>query len=138
MNSAMSRLPTPQIWALMDLASEILARHPIPAHRVLGHSDIAPARRQDPGELFPWAQLAEFGIGLWPFAGSRSTGADAPLAAAFEINLRRFGYGVAPDVDVPLEAVVTAFQRHWRPSKIDGVIDDESAYRLGALVSALS
>lgn len=129
---------TPQIGALTDLASEILARHPIPAHRVLGHSDVAPARRQDPGELFPWAQLAELGIGLWPFAGSRSAGTDAPLVDAFENNLRRFGYGVAPDVDVPLKAVVTAFQRHWRPSNIDGVIDDESAYRLGALVSALS
>ncbi|MGB8363221.1 MAG: N-acetylmuramoyl-L-alanine amidase [Rhizomicrobium sp.] len=129
---------TPQIGALMDLAGEILARHPIPAHRVLGHSDVAPARRQDPGELFPWAQLAEFGIGLWPFSGFGPTETDAPLAADFENNLRRFGYGIAPDVDVSLEAVVTAFQRHWRPSNIDGVIDDESAYRLGALVSTLS
>jgi N-acetylmuramoyl-L-alanine amidase len=122
----------PQIAALIDLSAEIFARHAIPPHRVLGHSDVAPARKADPGELFPWAQLAEFGIGLWPdFSGAPRVNG-APGAA-----LARFGYGLAPEADVPLADVVTAFQRHWRPAKVDGVMDDESAYRLGALVSAL-
>ncbi len=58
--------PEEQIAALIDLAGGILSRHPIPAHRVVGHSDVAPARKMDPGERFPWKQLAEFGIGIWP------------------------------------------------------------------------
>jgi len=57
---------------------------------------------------------------------------------SFLRNLRDFGYGVSPDVDTPLEEVVTAFQRHWRPSKLDGIIDEECAYRLGALLDSLS
>jgi N-acetylmuramoyl-L-alanine amidase len=128
----------PQIAALIDLGEGILARHPIPAHRVLGHSDVAPARKQDPGELFPWPHLAEFGIGLWPFTNGGSAGTAAIADVAFASNLHRFGYGTAPEIDASLESVVAAFQRHWRPSKIDGVIDDETAYRLGALLSALS
>lgn len=126
----------PQIAALIDLAGGILARHPIPPSRVLGHSDVAPARKQDPGELFPWAHLADFGIGLWPFGGVAVAGSEA--IAHFARDLGRLGYGTAPEVDVPLEAVVTAFQRHWRPAKVDGVIDVECAYRLGALLDLLS
>jgi N-acetylmuramoyl-L-alanine amidase len=120
--------PKPQI----DLADGILARHPIPACRVIGHSDVAPARKMDPGELFPWPQLAEFGIGLWPEFSAYGSG-DGAGAKEFA----RLGYGLAPDVDVPFETVVTAFQRHWRPSKVDGVLDDETAYRLATVVSAL-
>jgi N-acetylmuramoyl-L-alanine amidase len=124
--------PKPQISALIDLADGILARHPIPACRVIGHSDVAPARKMDPGELFPWPQLAEFGIGLWPEFSAYGSGDGAGAK-----DLVRLGYGLAPDVDVPFEAVVAAFQRHWRPSKVDGVLDDETAYRLATLVSAL-
>ena len=124
--------PKPQISALLDLADGILARHPIPACRVVAHSDVAPARKMDPGELFPWPQLAEFGIGLWPEFSPFGHGNGVGNA-----DFARLGYGLAPDVDVPFEAVVTAFQRHWRPSKVDGVLDDETAYRLGTLVSAL-
>src|SRR5579859_4450701 len=76
-----------QIAALTTLCHSILMRHPIPSWRVLGHSDVAPARKQDPGELFPWARLAKAGIGLWP------------LAAASDLNpllgpdaLSRYGY----------------------------------------------
>ena len=124
--------PEPQIAALIDLAHGILSRHPIPASRVLGHSDVAPARKLDPGELFPWPQLAEFGIGLWP-EFSPFGSADISTEEAFA----RLGYGLAPQMDVPFEAVVGAFQRHWRPSKIDGAMDDETAYRLATLVAAL-
>lgn len=125
-----------QIESVIDLSRDIIARHRIAPARVLGHSDVAPARKQDPGELFPWPQLAEFGVGLWPFAGRT-----LPAARDEETVIRRlrdFGYGVAPEADVPLAAVVSAFQRHWRPSKIDGIVDDETAYRLGALIDALS
>src|SRR5690348_17808572 len=99
---------TEQIGALIDLARGILLRHPIPPHRVIGHSDVAPARKTDPGELFPWQQIAEFGVGLWPSG-----------AVAGELSpdhLSRFGYGLTPETDVPLETVITAFQRHFRPT----------------------
>jgi N-acetylmuramoyl-L-alanine amidase len=121
----------PQIAALMDLAQAILARHPVPAGRVLAHSDVAPARKEDPGELFPWRQLAEFGIGTWPDPSSalRVAEVDDPAAA-----LARFGYGVSPHTDVPLAAAITAFQRHFRPAEINGIWDGECAAALAALL----
>ncbi len=70
--------PCAQIAALIDLAHGILKRHPIPPHRVLGHSDVAPARKTDPGEFFPWRHLAEFGIGLWP-SGRQGRGQPLPI-----------------------------------------------------------
>ncbi|MDE2501260.1 MAG: N-acetylmuramoyl-L-alanine amidase [Alphaproteobacteria bacterium] len=127
-----------QIAALIDLARGILARHPIPARRVLGHSDVAPSRKTDPGELFPWKHLADFGIGIWPNLSSPVYGGGAEHSeaqgASFAANLVRFGYGVSPDV--PLEAVVTAFQRHFRPSCIDGIADGECAVLLESLLVA--
>ena len=142
-----------QIASLIELAQGIVARHAIPPARVLGHSDVAPARKTDPGELFPWQRLAENGIGLWPailhpplegrgrqqkhdsaFAGRGSKFAEQ-ISGRGDIvaNLARFGYGVPPDVDVPLEAVVTAFQRHFRPLCINGIADDECAAILAGL-----
>ncbi|HSM95637.1 MAG TPA: N-acetylmuramoyl-L-alanine amidase [Rhizomicrobium sp.] len=109
----------PQIAALIDLSRGIFARHPIPPSRVVAHSDVAPARKEDPGELFPWKSLSEYGIGLWPAAGFHV------LTGPFEEALARFGYGVAPEVDVPMEKVVTAFQRHYRPARLDGQWDEE-------------
>jgi N-acetylmuramoyl-L-alanine amidase len=106
-----------QIAALIDLSDGIFGRHAIAPARVLGHSDVAPARKEDPGELFPWAALAEFGIGLWPKAGV--------LDEPFDAALSRFGYGLPPQTDVPRDAVIRAFQRHFRPSCIDGVADAE-------------
>ena len=111
-----------QMAALADLADGILARHPIPRHRVLGHSDVAPARKRDPGERFDWAWLARRGIGLWP----------DPAAAAPAIDprdgLARIGYAVDN-----VAAAVTAFQRHWRPSLIDGLADDETRRRIAQI-----
>ena len=126
-----------QIEAVVALSQEILSRHPIPASRVVGHSDVAPNRKQDPGELFPWARLAGNGIGLWPM--------DAPLPCEyaplsgndferFVQNLREYGYGVPPDVEWPLRDVVTAFQRHFRPARIDGIAGAECAAILEALL----
>jgi len=98
--------PPAQIDALIALARDIVARHPIPARNVVGHSDIAPARKLDPGELFPWQQLAGTGIGLWPDASVESTATDiGEMLAAF-------GYDVTNN---PPADVISAFQRHLRP-----------------------
>ncbi len=120
--------PEKQIVAVMELARGILTRHRMPPERVLGHSDVAPARKQDPGEKFPWKRLAEAGIGLWP---------DKPavMRGTFEANLRAFGYGVRPEMDVSLEAMTLAFQRHWRPHVLNGVPDAECEGILAALVA---
>src|SRR5258708_29166259 len=86
--------PDAQIEAVIRLAQDIFSRHPIPAERVLGHSDVAPARKLDPGELFPWGELALAGIGLWP----QTRKARRPVG--FADGLRGFGYGSGPDMDV--------------------------------------
>ena len=113
--------PGAQIAALKNLCRDILARHPIQAARVLGHSDVAPARKEDPGELFPWAELAQAGIGQWPQKTDDRAGAEA---------LPRFGY----DPDGPSDKTVTAFQRHFRPARLDGAWDDECARLLAGLL----
>lgn len=118
---------TAQIESLIELCGGILSRHPIPPHRVVGHSDVAPSRKTDPGELFPWAHLAQHGIGLWPEPATPS--------ADFAAMLSAFGYGVPPHVDVPLESVIRAFQRHFRPSCIDGVADGACAALLAGLLA---
>ena len=112
-----------QIAALIPLCHSILVRHPIASARVLGHSDVAPARKEDPGELFPWARLAKAGIGLWPQKRESDLGPEA---------LARFGY----DPAAPQDKVITAFQRHFRPKKLDGVWDAECAAILEGLLSA--
>jgi N-acetylmuramoyl-L-alanine amidase len=114
-----------QIGSLMTLCHSILLRHPIPSSRVLGHSDVAPTRKEDPGELFPWAQLAKVGIGLWPDAVASEL--SSPLGAD---ALTRFGY----DPDAPLDKVIIAFQRHFRPKKLDGLWDGECAGLLASLL----
>ena len=127
-----------QIASLIELAQGILARHAIAPARVLGHSDVAPARKTDPGELFPWRRLAENGVGVWPNLSSPVHGggvAHSATEGAFAASLARFGYGVPPDVDVPLEAVVAAFQRHFRPACIDGVADGECTAILESLLA---
>jgi N-acetylmuramoyl-L-alanine amidase len=116
--------PADQIASLTTLCHSILMRHPIPSWRVLGHSDVAPARKEDPGELFPWQQLAKAGVGLWP-----QPVADALGAAA----LARYGY----DPDAPQDKVITAFQRHFRPKKLDGQWDSECAGLLASLLEKI-
>jgi N-acetylmuramoyl-L-alanine amidase len=119
--------PEAQIAALTDLARGILARHAIPANRVVGHSDVAPARKDDPGELFPWAQLAGQGIGVWPNPG------DDPGDDQVRALLTRCGY----DPDVALDKVVSAFQRHFCPAalatRVDGMADRQTRRMLSGL-----
>ena len=113
--------PPAQMAAVRDLCAGILARHPIPARNVVGHSDIAPARKQDPGEKFDWQWLARMGIGIWPDADGVPVDARAALGA--------IGY----DDGVALPIVLRAFQRHWRPERCDGVMDPPTAARLAGL-----
>ncbi len=115
--------PQAQMDALTELCRGILRRHAIPAHRVLGHADVAPARKEDPGELFDWAALAAAGVGLWPVKSQSGGGAAAALA--------RFGYDVS---GAGLAACATAFQRHWRPEKVDAAMDEECLDLLAGLL----
>lgn len=128
------RFPEPQVVALIALAGDVLSRHPIPPARVLAHSDVAPLRRRDPGELFPWPLLAGAGIGLWPEAAAAVT--DLELASV-QRRLARFGYALDESgvLDAATVKVVEAFQRHFRPARVDGVIDEDTTARLDALLA---
>ena len=129
--------PEAQMAALIGLATEILARHPIPPGRVLGHSDVAPLRKQDPGELFDWRALAAAGIGLWPEPAEPPE--DPPDMGEIQARLARFGYGVPRHgrLDEETRAVVAAFQRHFRPSAVTGEPDGKTVARLQALLTAI-
>lgn len=114
--------PARQVDALVDLCHGIVARHPaIVARNVVGHSDVAPKRKIDPGLLFPWPTLAAAGIGLWPRAGAAERRLDGDLASA----LHRFGYP-APTAEASAADIVAAFQRRFRPARADGVEDAET------------
>ncbi len=116
--------PEAQMAALTALSRGIVARHPIPARNVVGHGDIAPDRKQDPGELFDWRRLADAGVGLWPDARE----GDIDQIPAM---LRRHGY------DTAAGGALTAFQRHFRPTRCDGVGDRDCARRLAGLMTMI-
>jgi len=138
--------PAAQMEALITLARDVLGRHPIPSRNVVGHSDIAPERKLDPGELFDWRQLAEAGIGLWPSGdASHSVNANPPLGMGdhgprvtrLRRRLARYGYGLGDDdrFGPHTQAVVSAFQRHFRPERLDGSWDGECDHRLSRLLA---
>ncbi|WP_421722831.1 N-acetylmuramoyl-L-alanine amidase [Bauldia sp.] len=134
----------PQIAALINLCAGILSRNPIPPARVLAHSDAAPERKDDPGELFPWQELHAAGIGHWvpPVSEADSVPidrSDSEAVAAFQSRLATYGYGIAVDgtYAARTEAVVRAFQRHFRPGKVDGLADGSTVATLDALLAAL-
>jgi N-acetylmuramoyl-L-alanine amidase len=138
--------PPEQMSAVRDLSLEILRRHGIRPERVLAHSDVAPARKIDPGEKFDWAWLARAGVGHWVEPApiredsiSYELGDSGPEIAAMQRLLRRYGYGVATDgvFDEPTRFVVTAFQRHFRPALVDGRIDPSTILTLQRLIAAL-
>ena len=118
--------PALQMAAVRDLCLGILSRHPIPARNVVGHSDVAPDRKQDPGELFDWPGLARDGVGLWPGGEPPPLPPEAVVPA-----LTAIGYPI-PD----LAATLRAFQRRWRPALVSGEADAGTRARLAA-VSAL-
>ena len=132
--------PEAQIEAVIRLSKAIVGRHPIPARNVIGHSDIAPGRKTDPGELFPWKRLAAAGLGLWVDmpAGreaSLSRGASGERVSELQAALAHFGYGleVNGSYDEHTVVVVGAFQQHFRQAIFDGVADAETQARLRAL-----
>ena len=118
--------PALQMAAVCDLCLEIMARHPIDPRNVVAHSDIAPDRKQDPGELFDWQGMAANGVGLWP-------GADAAPAdeAALLPLLGAIGYRT----DLSLSVLLTAFQRHWLPGRADGIADAATRARVATVAS---
>jgi N-acetylmuramoyl-L-alanine amidase len=136
--------PDAQIDAVIALSREIVARHRIPPRNVIGHSDVAPDRKEDPGELFSWKRLASSGVGLWVEAAdsgeaSLSLGATGERVAEMQRRLARYGYGVEPNglFDRYTRLVVVAFQRHFRPARFDGVADGETLAILRALMEQL-
>jgi N-acetylmuramoyl-L-alanine amidase len=142
--------PEAQIAAVIALCHGVLARWPIPQTRIVAHSDIAAGRKEDPGERFPWHQLAEAGIGLWPqekppvepWMTHGATLGDAGITVdGLREALARVGYQVerAGPFDDQLAAVVRAFQRRWRPMRVTGAGDVETialAHAVAALTRA--
>ena len=115
--------PDAQIEAVIELSRDIVGRRGIAPRDVVGHSDVAPDRKLDPGERFPWKRLAAAGVGLWP----ETDGVDEAVVTELAANLgalERIGYGV--DVAAP-KALIAAFQRRYRPARVDGVLDAETA-----------
>ncbi len=139
------RFPKPQITALVLLCRGIIERWSIRAHMVLGHSDVAPGRKVDPGVLFPWNVLARAGIGHYRPAAPRVEGpvlrrGDIGEAVKrLQASLGAYGYGIEATgiYDEATERVVAAFQRHFRRARVDGVADRSTTETLGRLVSTL-
>lgn len=133
--------PGAQIEAVVTLLGDIRSRWTIPDARILGHSDVAPDRKEDPGELFPWRDLALAGHGLWaeppPAPGAAlAEGDEGPGVFTLQAGLTRLGYDSAPSgaFDWATATIVRAFQRHWRPDMVDGVADGATRARLIALL----
>jgi N-acetylmuramoyl-L-alanine amidase len=136
--------PEAQIARVIALARDVAVRWSIPPERVLAHSDIAPGRKQDPGERFPWARLHAEGVGHWvnpaPIsdAPSLSRGDRGEPVAELQAMLASYGYGISPRgaFDEATEAVVAAFQRHFRPARVDGVADASTLATLRELIAS--
>jgi N-acetylmuramoyl-L-alanine amidase len=133
-----------QIEAVIALCRDISTRRAIPPARVLAHSDVAPARKSDPGEKFPWDRLAAAGVGLWVEPGAIHAGPELDPGDRSEVigklqrSLKDFGYGldVTGVYDEATTAVVTAFQRHFRPARVDGIADHSTVETLKRLLHA--
>lgn len=148
--------PSHQWQALINLSQDIIGRHPIPAHRVLAHSDVAPSRKTDPGPLFDWQGLAKKGVGLWSDYGEKDlaslSSTDLFELAPLQITgnepeksqkveqlqhaLRAYGYQITPDgvYGPATQTVMRAFQLHFRSERIDGIADAVCCARLLDLI----
>ncbi len=137
--------PDAQIDAVTALCLDIVERHGIAPERVLAHSDVAPGRKVDPGERFPWARLAASGVGHWvepaPVVSGRffQQGAIGQPVEALQTMLALYGYGVDVNgvYDEKTTQVIEAFQRHFRPERFDGVADASTITTLHQLLSLL-
>jgi len=135
-----------QIEAVIALCHDIAARHRIATENILAHSDVAPLRKIDPGEKFPWRQLHEAGIGHWvepePIGDGQELkpGDEGAEVDRLRAQLSLYGYGVAPSgsFDSSMTAVVSAFQRHFRQERVDGIADRSTTRTLQRLLAALS
>lgn len=138
--------PAAQIDAVVALCRDIAARRAIAGERVLAHSDVAPIRKIDPGEKFPWGTLAAAGIGHWvepgAIRGGRffQEGDGGPPVEALQAMLALYGYDVpvSGEYCVRTRGVVEAFQRHFRPERVDGIADVSTIETLHRLLRALS
>jgi N-acetylmuramoyl-L-alanine amidase len=137
--------PKRQIAAVTALCRSIFTRYRIPAWRVLGHSDVAPARKQDPGEKFPWRVLYDSGIGLWvrpapivPGGPVFVLGESDPAIADMQALFGQYGYDVpaSGDFDGATRDVIAAFQRHFRPAQVDGIADTSTIATIKAVLAA--
>lgn len=138
--------PLAQMQAVTALCQDIVGRHGMTPEHVLAHSDVAPARKIDPGEKFDWPGLAQAGVGFWvppvpPNAEDAGVelAADTSDVAEARRLLARYGYGVAPSgpLDQDLAFVLRAFQLHFRPARVDGRLDRSTLETLRRLVEAL-
>lgn len=133
-----------QIGGVIRLCRDIAERWSIPPDRVLAHSDVAPGRKRDPGERFPWERLHHAGVGHWvrpaPIRDGRffARGDEGPPIEALQAMLTMYGYGLAITgaFDAETEAVVAAFQRHFRPERVDGVADASTITTLRDLIAS--
>ncbi|MEX0300636.1 MAG: N-acetylmuramoyl-L-alanine amidase [Kordiimonas sp.] len=137
--------PEKQINALLKLLRAIDGRHKIPRIGYIGHSDIAPDRKTDPGELFPWQRLSEQGFGVWSQLDGSNTeivyenGDSGPEIASINKQLGMVGYDCPNSLiyDANLERVILAFQRHWRPQWVTGCYDRGTALILEDIASQM-
>ncbi|MGH6796971.1 MAG: N-acetylmuramoyl-L-alanine amidase [Roseiarcus sp.] len=137
--------PKPQIETTIALARDVCARWTIAPERVLAHSDVAPARKRDPGEAFPWAALWRGGVGKWTEPAPLTGGPlfaheeEGPPVRAAQAMLALYGYGVEITgiYDRQTRQVVAAFQRHFRPERVDGEADASTMATLKALIDGL-
>jgi N-acetylmuramoyl-L-alanine amidase len=135
--------PDAQIEAVIALVGDIRTRWTIDDARIIGHADVAPDRKEDPGELFPWKRLAEAGHGIWvePDAAPGaplSEGDEGVGVFALQAGLTRLGYDSAPSgkFDGHTAAILRAFQRHWRLEMVDGIADGATRARVIAVLRA--
>ncbi len=137
--------PLRQIAAVIALCRGIMLRRKVPPHRVLAHSDVAPSRKRDPGEKFPWHSLANSGVGHWVQPAQIRRGDTLKLGTSSDAvrdlqqALAKYGYGVpvTGTYDEQTLEVVAAFQRHFRPARVDGVADHSTLATLQALLASL-
>ena len=134
--------PDVQIKSVIALCCDILSRHPIPERNVLAHSDVAPGRKTDPGEKFPWDRMFKAGIGHWvpeqssPDDEILQLGDNGEPVAAYQAMLSAYGYGqdITGDFDQATFDCTIAFQRHFRRSRVDGRADASTRATLEELL----